>query len=152
MTALLLPTTANLSHLSDDPIYKEEIPYEIWANNVPEGAQRTNVKLNIVSDCELTDIRTLDDNSRPELETWGFQWFHQEFPFETGLSSVDDVGTSTAEQRAALDEYLAKMSDFLRERLGCEKVLCWDWRVRSLIRLMSQLHYIRTNTDSFSYF
>ncbi|EHK20636.1 uncharacterized protein TRIVIDRAFT_223951 [Trichoderma virens Gv29-8] len=130
MISIPLPTTARLSHLCDDPIYKEEVPYEIWADNVPKDIERTNVKLNIVPDCPLTDIRGLDDEDKPQLETCGFQWFHQDFPYHTGLHGADDVNTTTQAQSNTLDGYLTTMSDFLSERLGCEKVVCWDWRVR----------------------
>lgn len=123
------PTTARLSHLLDDPIYKQEIPYEIWADNISSDVERTNVKLNIVPDCPLTDARDLSEEDKPRLETCGFQWFHQDFPYEMGLRSADDVRTDTQEHRDILDRYLNTMSDFLCEKIGCEKVVCWDWRV-----------------------
>lgn len=128
MEAPFIPTTATLTHLRDDPIYKEEMPYEIWADNVSESTQRTNVELDIVPDCPLTDVRSLGDE-RPALEKWGFEWIFQDFPYDTGLHSADCVDLETAKQRDVLGRYLNTMSDFLREKLGCEKVLCWDWRV-----------------------
>lgn len=129
MTAIANPTTARLSHLLNDPLYKEEIPYEIWANKLSKDAERTNVKLNIVPDCALIDIRDLEGASQPQLESHGFQWFHQEFPVDAGLKGADDVSTATPEQREGLDRYLATMSTFIRDQLGCEKTICWDWRV-----------------------
>jgi hypothetical protein len=129
-SAVPLPTTAILSHLCDDPVYKDEIPYEIWADNVRSDVERTNVKLDLVPDCPLTNARSLSDHDKPTLETCGFQWFHQDFPYHTGLQSADDVRTDTQEHRDALDRYLTTMSDFLREKIGCEKVVCWDWRAR----------------------
>jgi hypothetical protein len=129
MATIAIPTTARLSHLQDDLVYEEEIPYEIWADNVPDGIQRTNVKLNIVPDCPLTDVRSLAEEDRPELETFGFQWMHQDFPHQAGISRADDVSTATQEQRYSLDRYLDTMSAFLREKVGCERVMCWDWRV-----------------------
>ncbi|KAH6839444.1 hypothetical protein B0I37DRAFT_386458 [Chaetomium sp. MPI-CAGE-AT-0009] len=124
------PTTARLSHLLEDPIYNQEVPYEIWADKVSRDVERTNVKLNIVPDCPLTDARSLSEDDKPRLETCGFQWFHQDFPYHTGLKSADDVRTDTQEHRDMLDRYLTTMSDFLCEKTGCEKVVCWDWRVR----------------------
>ena len=92
----LLPTTATLSHLSDDPIYKTEMPYEIWADSIADNVPRTNVKLNIIPDCPLTDIRTIaGEENKPKLESWGFQWMHQDFPYHSGLHSASDVDTST---------------------------------------------------------
>ena len=123
-----IPTTATLSHLRDNALYKEEMPYEIWADNLSENAPRTNVELDIVPDCSLTDIRNLG-NERPKLENGGFEWMYQEFPFHTGLHSADYVEYPLPKQRDVLDRYLNSMSDFLREKLGCEKVVCWDWRV-----------------------
>ncbi|KAK4864957.1 hypothetical protein LT330_001580 [Penicillium expansum] len=125
---VLLPTTARLSHLRDDPIYKTERPYEIWADDIADNVPRTNVRLDYVPDCPLTDVRTVEN--KPELDTSGFEWMKQDFPFQTGLRTVDDVEMQIEEQRAVLDNYLSTMSEFLRQRLGCEKVVCWDWRVR----------------------
>lgn len=124
-----IPSTAALSHLRDDPIYADEMPYEIWADNVSADIQRTNVKLQIVPDCPLTDTRSLDSEEKPKLETWGFQWLHQDFPYHSGLHSADYVDYPRLKQLDILDNYLNTMSDFLREKLGCEKVVCWDWRV-----------------------
>lgn len=128
MESSFIPTTATLSHLQDDPVYKEEMPYEIWADNVSEDAQRTNVELDIVPDCSLTDVRSLG-NERPELDKWGFEWMYQDFPYDTGLHNADYVEFPTLKQRDVLDRYLNSMSDFLREKLGCAKAVCWDWRV-----------------------
>lgn len=125
-----IPSTATLSHLCDDPIYEKEIPYKIWTDSVSESVQRTNVKLNIAPDCPLTNIRNID--KKPELETWGFEWMHQEFPYHTGLHNADYVELTTQVQRDVLDRYLSCMSDFLREKLECAKVICWDWRVNML--------------------
>ena len=130
MESPLIPTTAALSHLRDDPVYNEEMPYEIWADNVSDDAQRTNVELDIVPDCSLTDVRSLS-GERPELEKWGFEWMHQDFPFHTGLHNAEYVEYPTLKQRDVLDQYLNSMSEFLRERLGCAKAVCWDWRVYS---------------------
>lgn len=128
MESPFIPTTATLSHLRDDPVYKDEMPYEIWAENVSEGVQRTNVKLEIVSDCALTDIRTLGEK-KPTLETWGFEWMHQNFPYDTGLHNADYFEYGMEKQLETLDRYLNCMSEFLQETLGCVKVVCWDWRV-----------------------
>ena len=128
MEAPNIPTTATLSHLHDDPVYKEEIPYEIWADEISENTQRTNVELDIVPDCALRNVRSLRDE-RPKLEQWGFEWMHQDFPYHTGLHNADYVEFATQKQREVLDRYLNVMSDFLRDKLGCAKVVCWDWRV-----------------------
>ncbi|KAJ5959310.1 uncharacterized protein N7479_006460 [Penicillium vulpinum] len=126
--SVLLPTTARLSHLCDDPIYKTERPYEIWADDVADNVPRTNVRLEYIPDCPLTDIRTVEN--KPVLETSGFEWMKQDFPFQTGLRTVDDVEIQMEEQGPVLDNYLSTMSEFLKQRLGCQKVVCWDWRVR----------------------
>lgn len=123
-----VPITATLSHLSDDPLYKEEMPYEIWADEVSDDAPRTNVKLNIVSGCALTDVRSLKEE-KPVLDTWGFEWFRQSFPHHTGLHSAEYIDYPREKQLDVLEKYLDTMSGFLRETLGCEKVVCWDWRV-----------------------
>lgn len=73
MALTVFPKTATLSHLSDDPVYKDEIPYEIWADKVSKDVQRTNVKLNVAPDCPLTDVRTLPEEDQPTLDTWGFE-------------------------------------------------------------------------------
>ncbi|KAK4208504.1 hypothetical protein QBC37DRAFT_379037 [Rhypophila decipiens] len=144
-STVALPTTARLSHLLDDPIYKDEIPYEIWADKVASDVERTNVRLNIVPDCPLSDVRSLDDADKPQLDTCGFQWFRQDFPYDAGIHCADDVRTDTQAQRDALDRYLNTMSDFLCETVGCEKVLCWDWRVRR-----SKLTMPRTKPNIYS--
>ena len=131
MAAVALPTSAQLNHLRDDPVYHDEVPYEIWADNFPEDTPRTNVRLNLVPGCPLTDVRSIaDESQRPTLATAGFEWMHQKFPRETGLWGADDVNTATPAQRQALDRYLVTMAAFLQERLGCAKAVCWDWRVR----------------------
>jgi hypothetical protein len=129
MGSPFIPTTATLSHLRDDAMYEEEMPYEIWSDNVSADVPRTNVKLNIVPDCPLTDIRTLGKKEKPALETSGFQWFYQGFPYHTGLHSADYVDYPRQKQLNTLEKYLDAMSEFLREELGCVKVVCWDWRV-----------------------
>ena len=130
MASPFIPSTATLSHLRDDPLYDGEMPYEIWSDNVSADVPRTNVKLNIVPDCPLTDIRSLG-KEQPELETWGFQWLKQEFPYHTGLSNADYVDYPRQKQLDTLEMYLDTMSEFLREKLGCVKVVCWDWRVET---------------------
>ncbi|PMD15085.1 hypothetical protein NA56DRAFT_356977 [Hyaloscypha hepaticicola] len=131
MGSPFIPTTATLSHLRDDAVYEEEMPYEIWSDNVSADVPRTNVKLNIVPDCPLTDIRTLGKKEKPALETSGFQWLYQGFPYHTGLHSADYVDYPRQKQLDTLEKYLDAMSEFLREELGCVKVVCWDWRVRA---------------------
>jgi hypothetical protein len=128
MESRYIPKTATLSHLRDDRVYEEEMPYEIWADNVSADIQRSNVKLDLVSDIPVTDVRTLGEG-KPELETWGFQWLSQDFPYHTGLHNADYVDYPRHKQLETLEKYLNTMSDFLREKLGCEKVVCWDWRV-----------------------
>ncbi|KAM3547704.1 hypothetical protein MY1884_009469 [Beauveria asiatica] len=51
------PLTASLSHLCDLPLYKKETPYEIWAENIDSTITKTNVKLEIVHNCALHDVR-----------------------------------------------------------------------------------------------
>lgn len=129
MAIVLKPSTASLSHLRDLPLYQDEIPYEIWADNFPADQPRTNVQNEIVHGCALTDVRELNE-SRPHIEQHGFEWISSPFPTHTGITSVDDIGFQTQAQQQALQEYLASISDLLRGRFGCQKVLCWDWRVR----------------------
>jgi len=83
-----------------------------------------------VADIPITDIRILG-KEKPELETWGFQWLYQDFPYHTGLHNADYVNYPRQKQLDTLEKYLNTMSDFLQEKLGCEKVVCWDWRVRT---------------------
>ncbi|KAF2009095.1 hypothetical protein BU24DRAFT_415441 [Aaosphaeria arxii CBS 175.79] len=123
-----LPTSATLSHLVDDPIYEEEEPYEIWADDLPVNVARTNVKLEIIPYCPLTDVRSIDE--KPQLEKFGFEWMHQDFPHHAGLHSSDCVDLKPREQQNVLDAYVASMSDFPQEQLKCFQVVCWDWRVR----------------------
>ncbi|KAH6718667.1 hypothetical protein BKA61DRAFT_473338 [Leptodontidium sp. MPI-SDFR-AT-0119] len=144
MNPTCVPVTATLSHLSDDPIYKEEMPYEIWADNVADDTPRTNIKLNIFPDCALTDVRTLH-GEKPALDSWGFGRFHQSFPYETGPYSAEYVNLPREKQLDVLEKYLETMSGFLREQLGCEKVVCWDWRVRS-----SKMTASRTSPNIYS--
>jgi hypothetical protein len=127
LEAPFIPTSATLSHLVDDLLYKDEVPYEIWANSVPDNIPRTNVKLEVIDDCSLTDINNLDE--QPQLETHGFQWFHQDYPHNTGLCDSSFVDLPADQQRQILKRYVESMSEFLNKELGCDKVLCWDWRV-----------------------
>lgn len=145
MISPFIPTTATLSHLQDDPIYDEERPYEIWADNVSADIQRTNVKLNIVPDCALTDIRTMGSGT-PTLGTFGFQWLYQDFPYQTGLHSADYIDLPREKQLDTLEKYLNEMSGFLEERLGCVKVVCWDWRV--CIQSLRPFDYKLTETTN----
>lgn len=119
----------SMSHLCDIALYQEEIPYEIWKDDVKEDVQRTNVKLKVIRDIQLTDIKSLESTDKPELETHGFEWFHQQYPTECGIKSADDVATASPEQRECISRYLRSMTQTLKENYGCVKVICYDWRV-----------------------
>ncbi|KAH7333401.1 hypothetical protein BKA65DRAFT_527559 [Rhexocercosporidium sp. MPI-PUGE-AT-0058] len=85
------PLTASLSHLCGLPLYKKETPYEIWAEDIDPTITKTNVKLEIVHDCVLHDVR-LPSTDQPSLETHGFEWAHRPFPTECGIKTANDVG------------------------------------------------------------
>lgn len=130
MAVVAAPTFASLAHLCKDPQYHEEAPYEVWADEIPAQLPRTNVKLELIHDVPVSDIRTLGDR-KPKLETHGFEWLHHPFPTGTGIKGADDISFGTPDRRQGLEMYLASTINMLKDRLGCEKVLCWDWRVRN---------------------
>ncbi|KAJ3496067.1 hypothetical protein NLG97_g2938 [Lecanicillium saksenae] len=123
------PSVASLSHLCDLPLYKKETPYEIWAENIDPEITKTNVELEIVHDCVLHDVR-LPSTDQPSLETHGFEWAHRPFPTECGIKTANDVGFSDIVQQESLIKYIESTFTFIKEKYGCTKVMCWDWRVR----------------------
>jgi hypothetical protein len=140
MAAVVAPTLASLAHLCKDPRYQQEAPYEVWADEIPAQLPRTNVNLELIHDVPVTDIRSLE-NDLPALETHGFEWLHHPFPIETGIKTADDISFDTPEHRQGLEKYLASTIDMLKDRLGCDKVVCWDWRVRIPDLSLSTVRY-----------
>lgn len=126
------PVYVRMSHMKELPLYKTEIPYEIWAENFPSNGNRTNVELQIVDDIALTDVRKLQ-GSKPSLDTHGFEYIHQKFPEHCGIRNADDIGSSGPDQADRIAKYLENMIDLLQETYGCSKVLCFDWRVRRVV-------------------
>lgn len=130
MATVTSPITGSLSHLQDDPLYQTEAPYEIWLEEWANDVPRTNVKLELVHDFSLTDVRTLDASEKPCLDRNGVEWVQHHLPSDTGIHSADDVGSETIERRAAIAQYVDCVSRMLHEQFGCIKTICYDWRVR----------------------
>ncbi|KAI9671546.1 MAG: hypothetical protein M1817_003598 [Caeruleum heppii] len=122
-----LDIRASLNHLSDIPLWREEKPYEIWAEELPKGILQTNVTFDLVPGVSLTDIRSCGI-ARPRLEDEGFQVFHHPFPKDCGFDSID--GLDRPERRQAVMDYLSLMTNVAVERLNATKAICYDWRVR----------------------
>ncbi|KAF1957121.1 hypothetical protein CC80DRAFT_561632 [Byssothecium circinans] len=118
---------ASLNHLSDTDLWQVEKPYEIWMDEVPAGAERTNVSFDTIDNIPLTDIRQMG-KQKPTVEKEGFEVFVHPFPDECSITNVDDV--DKPEKRDAVSKYLKIMTGILSDRMAATKVLCYDWRVR----------------------
>ncbi len=131
-----------MSHIKELPLYREQVPYEIWAENVSPGVDRTNVQLQIIDDIVLTDVRTLK-SAKPSLETHGFEYLYQKFPDHCGIKTADDIGTSSPEQAQRISDYFDNMIELLGDTYNCSKVLCFDWRVGRHATLPTKKLYAR---------
>ena len=118
----------SLSHLRDLPLYKEEVPYEIWFEQLDPTIKKTNIQLEITKNVPVTDVRSLGSQA-PRLETHGFEYFHQALPDYCGIRTVDDVGDQNEVQRKSISQYLECMTQLLQERYKGRNVICYDWRV-----------------------
>lgn len=117
-----------LSHMKEIPLYQEEVPYEIWAEDVKPDVKRTNVQLEIINDVDLTDVRTME-TKKPTLDTNGFEYIFQKFPEHCDIKTVDDIGVGGPKQAHRIATYLDCMTGLLQDTYNCTKVVCFDWRV-----------------------
>lgn len=112
---------ATFEFLEDLDIYKEEKPYEIWApNNTSLAPSKCHFKTRNI---KLISARELDELEIPDFKKCGFEW----------VSVPEAMRLSRDEFRASndkIDDYLEKVVEFTKEKLGAENVICFDWRVR----------------------
>lgn len=117
----------SLNYLSDTTLYKTAKPYEVWLDEVPKGLQPTNVAFKLYHDRPIHDVREIGIDHF-SIEEHGFEFHEQKFPESCPVSaSEDDIPTE--KQRKAVLEYIDVMNDFLCEKLGGEKAVCFDFRV-----------------------
>lgn len=128
MATQQIKTKVPLNYLSHSPDWATEMPYEMWTMTVPEGLPRSNVRFQLQNDCEVIDIRSLPDGSKPVLDVHGFEVFHCPFPGLDQLSSIDNIGQDTNKQQA-MRSYLSFMTEKLKEQYNGTKAICFDWRV-----------------------
>ena len=57
---------ASLNHLAKIPLWREEKPWELWTETVPEGlGKTTNVQFETIDDIPMVDVRDLQRNLGP---------------------------------------------------------------------------------------
>lgn len=106
-----------MEFIQDLELYDSEKPYYMVQgeeDGVPEGA-KTNIHLETKSNVLVYDIR--GQESALNLEDDGFMYFENE----------TKIGTRFEEATVAED--ILELVDWLQEKLGAEKALCYDYRV-----------------------
>jgi hypothetical protein len=121
---------APLNHIVPSPKWNDEKPHEMWVEQVPSDLERSNVEFQLISDCPITDIRSLPLAEQPILGREGFQILHSPFAEfkEMGLSSIENLDGDEGKRRA-MRTYLAAMTEMLRDQYDGFKAVCFDWRV-----------------------
>jgi hypothetical protein len=118
----------SLNYLSSTNLYDKEKPYEIWLDEVPAGLRPTNVAFQLYPDVAVHDARAVGLDSF-SIEEHGFEFRRHPFPKDRCPISTAEDAIPTNEQRDAILSYIDVMNKFLRESLGGEKAVCFDWRV-----------------------
>ncbi|KAH8813000.1 hypothetical protein F5884DRAFT_879168 [Xylogone sp. PMI_703] len=120
------PMHVSLSHVSDTENLRYEKPYQIFAPIDETKFPRTNLTFEMCHGIEVRDAR--DDTERYTLDTYGFQFLSSKYDW--GLD-VDKIILSGDSNNAIVSEYLRRLSTQLQETLGAEKIILYDWRVKS---------------------
>jgi hypothetical protein len=124
-----LNTIASLSFLENDVLYQREKPFQIISSIAPSGWQ-TNCRFISVSDIPIRDCRA--SRNAYTLDTYGFEFC--DWPSKTEIPFASYGERSATVERGfinAVNAHLLETADSVRKKFQANKVICFDWRVRS---------------------
>lgn len=108
---------ASFAYLAADAIYETEKPYTfIGPLDISKERYRTNIRLNVKHDITVRDVRALDEDLSIDRE--GFQLIKQ--PTHAFIHRT---------QTHHLQEYLKEVVGLVKQELGAELAICYDYRV-----------------------
>jgi hypothetical protein len=110
-----------MSFLSELPIYKTEKPFDIY-REVPAGVPTSNCEFEEHNNIKAQNAREVQ--SSLGLDITGFKLLKA--PSKVDISSIDFQDRASS----SIMEYLRETISLVKDELGADRVLCFDWRVR----------------------
>ncbi|KAI1086407.1 hypothetical protein F5B19DRAFT_479364 [Rostrohypoxylon terebratum] len=123
---MTLDIISSLSFLDNDPRYQHEKPYEIIAGMAPSG-WRSNCKFSSVPGLLIRDCRPFRDEFT--IDKCGFEYHDWDCTAHLCYDKFDSA--DGGDLSALIEPYLLETISRVRERFRAEKVVCFDWRLRS---------------------
>ncbi|KAK4176445.1 hydroxylase/desaturase CTB9 [Triangularia setosa] len=117
----------SLRFLIDLELFKKEVPFEIFGYPYPTSERITNCEYEIINEIEIQDVRV--SPAECSLDTTGFTYIHHKSACELRKEHFEKVGSSL-EDNPTVVAYLNESMRLVKDRLGAEKVICFDWRFR----------------------
>jgi hypothetical protein len=107
-------------------IFKTETPYELFG--YPDGTSNriTNCEYVTVNDIKVRDVRTTPRDYG--LDTTGFKYIRHRSACDLKSEDFEAAG-STLDNNPAVLTYLDETISLVKQELGCDNVICFDWRV-----------------------
>lgn len=117
-----------LRYLKEDPIFEKEVPYELFGHPNQPSERITNCHYVLRKGVVVHDVR--DSNEAFTLESTGFKYVKHQTKHPLKAEYFEKVG-NTYKSDDVVTAYLEESIAVLKEQLGIDKVICFDWRVGS---------------------
>ncbi|RDW67054.1 hypothetical protein BP5796_09803 [Coleophoma crateriformis] len=111
----------SLSFLSELPLYATEKPYDIY-REVPAGVPTSNCEFEEHHNIKVYDVRKIQSSF--DLDSSGFKLLRA--PSKIDVNSIDFKDRTSDSTMV----YLRDTVNLVKEELGANRVLCFDWRLR----------------------
>lgn len=115
----------SLEFLSELPQFKMEKPYEIFMQQIPAGLPKTNCEYSKHSNIQIRDVRATGKTFT--LDDFGFTFLPA-----TGHPAPTTKEFESEDSKDVVLHYLEETISFVARHVKADRILCFDWRVRSL--------------------
>lgn len=115
-----------LSFVKPLDIFKSEVPYELFGFPDSTSPRITNCQYMTVDSINIQDIRTTSEIL--SLDTTGFKFIRHKSSCSLTAEHFERAGSSITGQ-PVVHAYLEETLNLIKNELGADKVLCFDWRV-----------------------
>jgi len=116
-----------LRYLKEDPIFEKDVPYELFGHPNQPSERITNCHYVLREGVVVHDVR--DSNEAFTLESTGFKYVKHQTKHPLKAEYFEKVG-NTYKSDDVVTAYLEESIAVLKEQLGIDKVICFDWRFR----------------------
>jgi hypothetical protein len=118
---------APLRFALDLPVFKKEVPFELFGYPTPTSDRITNVEFTTIDEIKINDVRDLQPE--PTIDTMGFQYIKHQSRCPLEPKYFERAGTEIEGNPVVLD-YLDETIGVVKSQFQADKVICFDWRFR----------------------